>query len=725
MVIDTLQLDIIVNNKGATARINSTTKALQNLYKTLNEINKSGGLEDVLNQATSGGSVQTKTSTKSNSTGGTANLGKTLKIGALLSKIYFIKNYTKRLGQDIAKVVQYGIDYGETLNLWQTAMKGNVQKAREFTRAMNQAYGISSATLMNYQATFKNMLSAIGSISEDTAYTLSETLTQMALDFSSLYNVSVESAMTKFQAALSGQIRPLRSMGIDISENTLAEYYKEIDKSGEKSLRQLSQSEKQLLRIYAIYRQLENNSALGDLSKTLTTSANQFRMMSEQSKEFATWIGVSFDTLLQKSGILVEINAALYVAVELARSLAYSLGYVEPTFGTKFSEDVNEANEAVDKLQGKLAGFDKFNVLQGGSVSSQSSAAGSVEKALEDAIEKIQSIYKGVDNPAVAKATSLLEALGGELREIKDDAGNVIAKVWEFPPALKEAAKLLGSFIAACGILLALSIEKKLVAVAKSVLGVSNSFQALMATGGLALVIYGVTTLITKWDELDAVEKLIAFTTIAAGAAFIFISKASNGTLTSISKLIKKFDQVNLAAAGASIGVGLFLTNLISLVSSWDKMSPAERIIGIFGLIGAAALVAASGVAAFHASWTMGTAAIAIVGGLLAIMGTMAAYSAQMRSYETHAIGGTATKGSLFIAGEAGPELVTRTSGGNSTIMNMQQLEDAVARGMIRGLAATNSDNDQSVTVNVDGQNLFHILRGVARRNGYDLAKVN
>jgi hypothetical protein len=88
--------------------------------------------------------------------------------------------------------------------------------------------------------------------------------------------------------------------------------------------------------------------------------------------------------------------------------------------------------------------------------------------------------------------------------------------------------------------------------------------------------------------------------------------------------------------------------------------------------------------------------------------------------------GGLATKGSLFYAGEAGPELVTQTSGGGSTIMNMKQLEDAVARGFIRGFASTDNGygDGESTDVYMDGQRVFTVIRGVARRNGLDFVKV-
>ena len=182
MVIDTLELNIVVDNKGTTARINNTTKALKNLHKVISDINGAGGVDGAVNGGGGGGSSSRGGSSRSSGSNSASKLAKSLNFGSMIAKLYFVRNITKQLGQDLAKVVQYGIDYEETLNLWQVAMKGNIAQARIFVSEMNKAYGISSATVMNYQATFKNMLSALGGISQDTAYGLSEALSQMALD---------------------------------------------------------------------------------------------------------------------------------------------------------------------------------------------------------------------------------------------------------------------------------------------------------------------------------------------------------------------------------------------------------------------------------------------------------------------------------------------------------------------------------------------------------------
>ena len=72
----------------------------------------------------------------------------------------------RRMGRFMGDLVQAGSDYYETLNLWQVAMRGNLDTADQFINKMNKAYGISTKTLMNAQAIFKNMIGLLGQISD-------------------------------------------------------------------------------------------------------------------------------------------------------------------------------------------------------------------------------------------------------------------------------------------------------------------------------------------------------------------------------------------------------------------------------------------------------------------------------------------------------------------------------------------------------------------------------
>ena len=662
--------------------------------------NVMGGAKTLTKTATPKATTTTpKATTNTSILGG--KLGKTLNFGSMIAKLYFVRNITKQLGQDLAKVVQYGIDYEETLNLWQTAMRGNISQARVFTSEMTKAYGISSATLMNYQATFKNMLSALGNISETTAYGLSEALTQMALDFSSLYNVSVESAMTKFQAVLSGQVRPIRTAGYDITEQTLFQLYQSI--GGTKTVRQLNQTEKQLLRILAVYKQMERSGATGDLAKTITSSANQLRIMSEQGKEFSTWIGVAFNTMLEKSGILVEINAWLYAGVALAKEFAVYMGYVEKDYGISWSDDIADASDEYDKFKGKLLGFDKFQVLQ-----SAGTDNADVEQVLLDSIKAYQGLLDSAGNPAFERSLEILKMIGLEL----DENGNIVGGFDKLMQKAKEFVTSLGTMLVIVGLL----TKPWLVLVGAIEL-------AYFTNEGFRNVVNFLVKALFSCEEAIylVVGALLAWKTIK------FIEGTIIPLISKLKLLTKQFNLTQTAAAGMAIMGFMIAANAAKeLFANWDDMSGLERAIEIFKILAGAAFVAATAIAVFHTSWSVGIAAGVIAAGIAVAYGAIESVNAKSKELEYHANGGLATKGSLFYAGEAGPELVTQTSGGGSTIMNMKQLEDAVARGFVRGFAATEStdDNGEPTNVYVDGQPLFTIIRGIAKRNGYDFVKV-
>lgn len=121
-------------------------------------------------------------------------------------KLYALLNYTKRLAQSIGNMFTSAIDFEETLNKFQVSMGQYYQRSLDFVNNLTYAFNLSTESIMNYQSTFKNMLDALGNLAGDTSYQLSETLTRMAIDYASLFNVQIETAMQQFQGVLSGQI---------------------------------------------------------------------------------------------------------------------------------------------------------------------------------------------------------------------------------------------------------------------------------------------------------------------------------------------------------------------------------------------------------------------------------------------------------------------------------------------------------------------------------------
>ena len=319
---------------------------------------------------------------------------KTLKnfsLNQILNKVYFLRNYTKQMARNIAQIIQDGIDYNETLNLWQVAMRGNRKEAEEFINTMNKAYGISTKTLMNYQAIFKNMLSTLGGISNNISYQLSEYLTQMALDYASLYNVSIERAMTTFQSVLSGQVRPIRAIsGMDITEMSIYQLYQQL--GGTKTMRQLTQTEKRLLRIYAVFQQMETSGAIGDLNKTLNSTANQLRILRESGKELSTWLGLLFESIIKP--ILPYLTAIVITTTNIVKAIAKARNL---QFAEGVTEQVEELNTELEKTKGNLLDFDKFSVLN---IQSNTDNNLGIDQQLLNFATRYESILSSVNSQA-------------------------------------------------------------------------------------------------------------------------------------------------------------------------------------------------------------------------------------------------------------------------------------------------------------------------------------
>lgn len=348
-----------------------------------------------------------------------------------IGKIYFFINYTKRLAQAIGRMATNAIGFNETLNKFQVSMGNNYGEALKFVNDLTYAFNLSRESIMNYQSTFKNMLDAMGTIGDSTTtYKLSETLTRMAIDYASLFNVSVETAMQQFQSVLSGQIRSIRTTsGYDVSEASLFNIYQSL--GGQKTMRQLDQTEKRLLRILAIQKQMSNTGAVGDFEKTINQSANILKQMEETWKEISTWIGTILMEYLEP--FLEKTLAVMIVVREMLKSLAIARGYEYESFGKggmfgAIEESAEAAEDAVNSLKTNLLGFDRLNIL--GSKSTSGSLLPDY-KMLTSHLAEYNGKLSDVKNNSNDVAENILSWLGytKEVKVATDETGNEVETI--------------------------------------------------------------------------------------------------------------------------------------------------------------------------------------------------------------------------------------------------------------------------------------------------------
>ena len=602
----------------------------------------------------------------------TRRIAGALNFGKILGQLYFIRNYTQQIGRGIANMVQNAIDYTETLNLWQVAMGENIDQADEFIEKMNKAYGISEQTLMNYQATFRNMLAALGGISDVSSYALSEYLTQMALDYASLYNTSIERAMTVFQSVLSGQVRPIRTIsGYDITETTIYQLYQQL--GGTKSMRQLSQTEKRLLRIYAVFQQMETSGAIGDLNKTLRNSANQLRILNEALKELGTWIGIIFEMWLKP--ILPYLNAFVITLKNIIQALAQAMGYV-PFEGAV--EGVEEYNDALDETTGKLLSFDRFEALNSGDTDN----ALSIDTALLEGLSQYQSILDGVTN----KATELAEKWTSWW--VDADTGQLTDQAQELLDVLKAIGITLGVLM---GYKLVTSIGK-LIGKVTGLTNASKLLNGVLMTG----IVYAIIKAVEAFQEGNTwggiIATLVGVTLVAAFAA-LTIARNRAAKASELSRLATEKESLaltnqsyaaqqssyywgvatkSLSAFGSTLGLG------IGILSMFDE--EGRKIASTVMIIVGAFISLTAAIVAMKTALSWGSVLPALLAGIgLAIAGVTGLMGGLQNSVPQYRNGGLVEDG-LFQMSRG--EIIGDFDDGTTVVANNMQIIEGIRQGV-------------------------------------------
>lgn len=631
-----------------------------------------------------------------------------------LGKRIFSLSTIKKLGNELNSIVKYASDYEETLNLWQIAMMENNEEAEKFVSTMSKAYGISTSTLMNAQATFKNMLGSLGQISSDTAYQISEALVAMSVDFASLYNTGIDEAFTKMESMLAGQVRPIRSAGLDITENTLYMYYQQL--GGTKTIRQLNRTEKQLLAILAVYKQMEAAGATGDMANTLEHWANQARLTKEYFSELKTWTGLIVKDALETSGVLTYINVLLITATTVIKSIAKSKGLGNDNFIEGMFETVEATNDEVDELQEKLLDFDKIRALD----DTQSSDTISIDEALLSALGNYTSGMSNIQSSSQEIANSWLTMLGltqdanGEW-EISEDKVNKISN----------AFKALGISV---GVIVGYNLFSWLVKAAEGTALLKGAMTALngVLIGGAIYYFLQAADAFNKGD-IAAGGFATAVGVTLVGAFILLNKKAIASILPSLNKLIIKIDNTTSALNRMSVAGGVLMIALVAayaVFENWSDMNTAQKIVAVCGVVAVAILGLAIAMGAFHSAWSLGLAAVGIVAGVVAVTAAITSAKKSMSEPVKFAVGASdIDSGTLFVAGEAGKtEAVYEGSNGKTNVANIQQMQTAYLNALNSWWS--NAKNDVPQFQGVSDSGIYSIVKREAKRNGKTLSKV-
>ncbi len=295
----------------------------------------------------------------------------------------------------------------------------------EFQNQLHEAFSTNMSDTLKYQGLFNQMAKSM-SIPAEQAYLLSENFTKLGYDLSSLYNLDPSDAMQKLRAGLAGQTKPLRDIGLDITQQTLAPKLKEL--GIDRSVKQLTQAEKMVLRYIVVLEQAEASHK--DFAKTIDQPANQLKILKEQIKELTQAFGNMFLPILKK--VLPYINGFVMTLKEVFNFLAELFGYTEDMqqgMSSLNSEEIDlgygDELEEAKKLKSFTLGFDELNVLKEDTDdSSASGIGGAVDQRLLDAMKEYDNMMSSVADKAKEIRNAMLEWLGFDITYDKD--GNIL-----------------------------------------------------------------------------------------------------------------------------------------------------------------------------------------------------------------------------------------------------------------------------------------------------------
>lgn len=214
------------------------------------------------------------------------------------------------------------------------------------------------------------------------------------------------------------QTKPLRSYGIDVTQTSMQPILESLGIT-DRSVKQMSQAEKEILRYLATLKQAQ--VAMGDYANTIESPANQMKVFKQQLVESKVALTSLF--IGGFANILPYANALLMVVTEISKAIADMFGIELQDYnsGIASSEDaydsladsIDGTTDSIKELKRQTLGFDQIhNINENNDSGSGSNLTGGIDQRLLDAIYGYDNGMDKVRMKATEIRDSIMEWLG-------------------------------------------------------------------------------------------------------------------------------------------------------------------------------------------------------------------------------------------------------------------------------------------------------------------------
>lgn len=290
-------------------------------------------------------------------------------LGATIASVFAIR----KIAGFSSSMTELGSDLEEVQNVVDVTFTTMSDKINEFAVNAEKSAGLSETMAKRYAGTFGAMAKSFG-FAEDAAFGMSTTLTQLAGDVASFYNISQDEAYTKLKSVFTGETETLKDLGVVMTENALNSYA--MAKGIGKTVRKMTELEKVALQYQFVTEKL--SSASGDFIRTQDSWANQTRILKLQLESIMATIGQGLINVFNP--LLKMLNTLLEKLKQVANAFK---SFTESFFGKSSSGGSGSGNKYVDTAEGIT-----------GSLEDVSDAAQEAEKSLEGYLSPLDEINK-------------------------------------------------------------------------------------------------------------------------------------------------------------------------------------------------------------------------------------------------------------------------------------------------------------------------------------------
>ena len=272
--------------------------------------------------------------------------------------------------------------------------------------AINQ-FGLTETKAKQFASTLGAMMKSSGLAGKEIVE-MSESLSGLAADMSSFYNIDFDTAFQKIRSGISGETEPLKQLGINMSQANLEAFA--LEKGITKALDKMSQGEMIMLRYQ--YLMQATADAQGDFARTSDGYANSLRLLQSNLESIKTRIGSVFIDVLANATTSLN-DFILKMTQAKPRTILDEFADINLKTGEKLAQIEETANKA-ESLVGTLEGIASqvVNYQQSGNLATFISTLSSNITGLDGALEKAK---EGDLNGAISDlADALSKELGGD-----------------------------------------------------------------------------------------------------------------------------------------------------------------------------------------------------------------------------------------------------------------------------------------------------------------------